>query len=441
MVDILGPADAVGAVSLRPAETRSFGANDSWFADCTSDTAEDGTDVAAAFLNGLVAHLRNLYRSNGLLSDGVTPVVSELLAGDIGVLRSVQHLIQRGQTRYALDTGSANHVVAALSPAAAEYKEGMVVCVKIAARATGASGLSLNGLPEKPIVRLDGTPTQDGDLVPGMIGEFEFDGTSFQLNSPSTAVQRLTYNPTLYVRTDGNDANDGSANTPAKAFATIQGALNRALTQFTLGGKTLAIQLGIPGTYSAFSVDGAIGNIAIYGDAANQNAYVIQGTGPVSPGNAVIAPVGGNTVRLEGVKILNTGTINHTLAGKCTLKNVTVSSIIGLPSNLAQIQAGEGMTHESGLIIDASAGYAIFCFGGTFTSFGSIAINSAAAYANAVCGASLAGKLNLAAGFTGAPTGKRYYSDLNSVINTYGGGANFIPGTVAGSTATGGQYA
>jgi hypothetical protein len=42
--------------------------------------------------------------------------------------------------------------------------------------------------------------------------------------------------------------------------------------------------------------------------------------------------------------------------------------------------------------------------------------------------------------WSGAATGKRYSAILNGVINTSGGGASFIPGSVAGTTATGGQY-
>jgi hypothetical protein len=36
--------------------------------------------------------------------------------------------------------------------------------------------------------------------------------------------------------------------------------------------------------------------------------------------------------------------------------------------------------------------------------------------------------------------GVRYFADTNSVINTSGGGATFLPGTTTGSLATGGQY-
>jgi hypothetical protein len=42
--------------------------------------------------------------------------------------------------------------------------------------------------------------------------------------------------------------------------------------------------------------------------------------------------------------------------------------------------------------------------------------------------------------FSGAATGVRYNVTMNAVLKTGGGGANFLPGNSAGSTATGGQY-
>jgi hypothetical protein len=51
---------------------------------------------------------------------------------------------------------------------------------------------------------------------------------------------------------------------------------------------------------------------------------------------------------------------------------------------------------------------------------------------------------SLEAGFTtfsgGTISGARYISQRNSVIDTNGGGANFFPGSTAGSTALGGVY-
>jgi hypothetical protein len=41
----------------------------------------------------------------------------------------------------------------------------------------------------------------------------------------------------------------------------------------------------------------------------------------------------------------------------------------------------------------------------------------------------------------GTVTGTRYNCDLNGIMDTGGGGANYVPGNAAGATATGGQYA
>jgi hypothetical protein len=42
--------------------------------------------------------------------------------------------------------------------------------------------------------------------------------------------------------------------------------------------------------------------------------------------------------------------------------------------------------------------------------------------------------------FVGSATGARYLAQLNGVIQTNAGGANYLPGNAAGATTTGGQY-
>ena len=122
MSDIIGPADAPNSVTVRPEDERAFSNLDSWFKDCSSPTADDGTDIQASFLNGTLALLRSLWRGNGKKQDGVTNIVPENGNDDAGLLKAVQHLIQRGQTLYGEDTGTENSVVVSLSPALAEYR-------------------------------------------------------------------------------------------------------------------------------------------------------------------------------------------------------------------------------------------------------------------------------------------------------------------------------
>jgi hypothetical protein len=42
--------------------------------------------------------------------------------------------------------------------------------------------------------------------------------------------------------------------------------------------------------------------------------------------------------------------------------------------------------------------------------------------------------------FTGAATGMRYFLRANSAVMTFGAGANYFPGNVAGQLITGGEY-
>jgi hypothetical protein len=42
--------------------------------------------------------------------------------------------------------------------------------------------------------------------------------------------------------------------------------------------------------------------------------------------------------------------------------------------------------------------------------------------------------------YTGSATGQRYIVNGNAVVDTNGGGANYLPGNSAGATSTGGQY-
>ncbi|AYO83568.1 hypothetical protein EBB05_15695 [Methylobacterium brachiatum] len=79
--------------------------------------------------------------------------------------------------------------------------------------------------------------------------------------------------------------------------------------------------------------------------------------------------------------------------------------------------------------------------GGNIVIGGVVTMNSAPNFTQTFANA-LSGVIQAAsgAGFIGSATGTRYYSAANGIINTNGGGANFFPGSVAGSTALGGQY-
>lgn len=86
---------------------------------------------------------------------------------------------------YAVDTGpTANHLIAAFTPAITTLTPGDLVEVKLANTVTGATDIVVNALAAKSIVRGNGQPLQANDAVTGQImllsyrddGQFQFTG-------------------------------------------------------------------------------------------------------------------------------------------------------------------------------------------------------------------------------------------------------------------------
>ena len=180
MTDLLGPASATNAVTTRKTDGRSFPTGDTWFKPCTTAAAQDGTQIQADFLNGLLAQLRAAIRGNGKLADGVTPVIAENNASDAMLLGAIQALIQRGQTTFGLDTGTTDALVIAPSPAVTEYKAGMRFFVQknplVGANTTTAPTIAVSGLAALTITKADASALGVGDLKKAVAFEFEADG-------------------------------------------------------------------------------------------------------------------------------------------------------------------------------------------------------------------------------------------------------------------------
>jgi len=178
-MDILGPANARNAVTQRPDDDRSFGANDTWWKDCSSPTANDGTKWRSAPLNSLVAQLRSLIRGNGNTALSAPVVIED--NSDTMLLTGVQQLIQRGQTVFAqTDSGSADALVATLSPAPVEYKAGQRFTLKKinAPNATTSPTINVNGLGPRTIVDRRGQVLAPGDLPGSAFLDLEVDSAT-----------------------------------------------------------------------------------------------------------------------------------------------------------------------------------------------------------------------------------------------------------------------
>ncbi|SHI80551.1 Protein of unknown function [Aureimonas altamirensis DSM 21988] len=302
------------------------------------------------------------------------------------------------------------------------------------------------------------------DAVPGLLVNYMdgndfsmlwFNGTIWQ----SLVIRRvLRESLTVWVRTDGNDNNDGGANAAARAFATIQAAWNYIASRFDSGGQAITIALGNPGTYDGFRANSFAGNVTIQGDTIPSNNYIIRCrdaataeviTSAISSleiNNCVLsftytgAPSsewilgarGGSQITTNGCRFRMTSN-----RSRLVMNDVDSKCIISVRGQ-TQIQ-GAFMCGYFARVL----GGGVF-LGGVSAAPAVINLDAGQTYNSYFCGCSLGGVSDWSAcTFTGSsnPVAVRYFVALNGVINTSGQGQNYFPGTVAGVIQTGGQYA
>lgn len=253
----------------------------------------------------------------------------------------------------------------------------------------------------------------------------------------------LEANRTYYVRTDGSDSNDGLTDSSGGAFLTIQHAVDVVVKTLDFAGYTVTIQVG-NGTYTA----GVLINTAWVG-----GPLVIQGD-TTTPSNVVVSVTSGNCFRITALGLpstltiagfkLTTTTSGHAIifdgAGQLFLGNMNYGSTVN--NHISAVGGGAYITVYSNYTISGGCsvhwlcnlGGSISCASKTITLTGTPAF-TIFAYSTRVSRHEVHGNT-----FSGSATGKRYTVDNNSAIYTNGAGATYLPGDVAGTTATGGQY-
>ncbi|WP_453942771.1 hypothetical protein [Bradyrhizobium sp. USDA 372] len=270
------------------------------------------------------------------------------------------------------------------------------------------------------------------------------DGVSYVRRSAAWVRSRevLTADRTYYVRTDGNNANNGLTNTAGGAFLTIQKAVD-VVASLDLSIYQATIQVG-PGTYAGGIVlTGCVGSKppSLVGDTTTPANVVI------SHNNDVVACTGPTSYwRVGGFKI--TATSGHGL--RCTTGAVLIFEKMEFGSfnasfsqlyaeSYGAIQAGFAIfnyTITGGAAVHANAAYGGFIQ----LPYNTITLVGTPAFA-AFATANNLGQLRAdSVTFSGGATGKRYDANSLGLINGTGGNATYFPGSIAGTTATGGQY-
>jgi hypothetical protein len=355
---------------------------------------------------------------------------------------------------YALDTStSSNTITVSPTPALpSSISAGQVLIVKLANPITGATTIGITGVSGSPfpVVSFTGQPLSYGSGRSGEMLWLLYDGANFQIINPPQPLQN---NLTIYVNSSiGSDSYDGSQPTVSGTkgpLQHIQTAVNKAFTYPPAAGFSITIQCA-DGTYA-------------------ESVYT-----PTIPGPAII--INGNAGSPSNVLV--TGANNaHTLVvggpNTMTVQNLKASTGTGLGPPCCFVAEGSGATMVTNNTVNGFCAYSVHeAYGPCFMTIGNHTYAGSATYAmNAAfsgfigCGQSavytISGGITMSAwvnaiaggsvevptapyvpGFVnpGSVTGSRYQATLNGTILSQGQGANFFPGTTAGTTGTGGQY-
>jgi hypothetical protein len=244
----------------------------------------------------------------------------------------------------------------------------------------------------------------------------------------------LVKNRTYYVRTDGSDSNRGMVNDAANAFLTIQHAID-VVSDLDISIYNATIQVA-DGTYSEDlnikQVLGA-GNVYITGNIVTPENVIIASMTETNvttiyhvQGFKFVKNVGDVALRITN-SYLTFGLVNF---GAGYLAHI-YSSFGGVVVCNANYTISSGATYHW-LLVDLGS---IIVSSATITLTGTPAFVTSFLYCTDISSAYIASDT-----FTGGATGKRYTIQANSAADTGGAATTYLPGNVAGTTATGGQY-
>lgn len=280
---------------------------------------------------------------------------------------------------------------------------------------------------------LDGVRPASGDVIAVLRG-------SETIKVPLPTLKRyLTESLNLYISPSGSDVSgDGSQENP---WATMQFAHDWAVRNINLNGYDVNINMAA-GTYTNgfFGVVDQEGSgfINFVGDTVTPSNVLVQVTGACFQNYA-------GKIGVSGMKLVSTSGwgLYSAQRGEIYTRG---------PVEFGACSSGHCATYFGGMIrfnanytINGNAPYHMMCdTNGKFvltaitaTLVGTPAFSSAFARAGN-CGTIYRAGAQV---WSGAATGTRYSAVMCGAIYTGGSGSDYFPGSVAGSVATGGQYA
>ena len=258
-------------------------------------------------------------------------------------------------------------------------------------------------------------------------------------------------NKNFYVRTDGNDNNDGETDTPSGAWRTATYAVEYLSSNYNIGKYTAVINFG-PGTWG--------GTITLPKYNMTTGGVRIVGSGKAitrftsTDANIFITTENAGTWDIRDCSIILTRTPDGpSLNQSCLVTRL--NSRINIQGIAARVTEAEGNTYQSALInvspgtigLNADCEFLVQRLGTTGNCFfmriadgGQLTHNNDAKISGpmlrcleCVNGSKYVRNAISMPVFTSSNvSGKRYSANMNSIVNTYGGGAEFFPGSTAG---------
>ena len=181
--DLNAHLDAMASLSAGTAAPLTTFPNQ-WWLDSSTNILKQRDNANTVWVNAFqkIAAGWIPYRSGVLLGTASTRAAGTATLSGLPDIQDIQE--QRGI--FAAVGGTANIYVLTLSPAPAAYVTGNRFTFKVNVTNTGPSTLNVNGLGAKSIKKGDGvTDPAAGDLTIGQIVSVVYDGTNFQMTSPT----------------------------------------------------------------------------------------------------------------------------------------------------------------------------------------------------------------------------------------------------------------
>ena len=323
--------------------------------------------------------------------------------------------------------------------------------------------LNVSGLGPKPVIHCDGSQLLGYELLIGQLIDVAYDGVNFEaiggVNNGGTVV--LNQPRDFYVNgTTGSDTvYDGTAATVSGVqgpFQTIEKAL-ATMQKYNLGGFYITIHIA-DGTYATTAEHGIVmplpngsGTVQLIGNTTDPRQVSIVNT---ASGSALLCNSGGD-YNLMGLSLGATnyspvdlgngiwvGGSSNVVISNCNFNSVpssTGGAHIFCAGGFVGIYGPTTISGSGGAHWEVGNGGTIVTQGAPLPTLSVLAPVSFQWFVKATTG----GALNLGyASITGAGnvTGSKYNAIGNGVIDSRGLGVSYLPGSAAGTTASGGQY-